>query len=183
MDYIHSFKHLKGRFQIRKFDLEWHHFSAFWMNYFLFFLICIHIFPTGHSFQQCSLADHKLLITCILISTCCFTYKHIIYLLKWYFQQPPCLWASFILTDPQILIRHLDLPASFHERLRTNMAWLSLHNLGSSAREGLLLYHEGTSSCLLLPELLNSPPSLSAFIAQPWNSPSVTSAIHTHHMD
>ena len=122
VDYIHSFKHLKGQFQIRKFDLEWHHLSAFWMNYFLFFLICIHIFPTGHSFQQCSLADHKLLTTCILISTCCFTYKHIIYLLQWYFQQPPCLWASFILTDPQILIRHLDLPASFHERLRPT--WL-----------------------------------------------------------
>lgn len=58
-------------------------------------------------------------------------------------------------------------PPSFHEHLRTNLAWFPLHSLGPSAHKVLLLHHKGSSFCLLLPNLLNAHASLSVFIAQP----------------
>ena len=165
VDYTQSFKYWGGWFRIRKFDLGWQPLSIFMIELLSFFLICIHVFPMGRFFTMFS--SKSSTPDDVYSDLCCFTYKHIIYLLKPYIQQPTCLWASFILTDLWALMRHLDLPPSFHEHLRTNLAWLCLHNLGPSAHKVFLLHHKGSSFCLLLPNLLNSRPSLSVFIAQP----------------
>lgn len=117
----------------------------------IFFLICIHVFLMRHFFTMFSKQIINSLWWCVFWFMLFHLQAHNISTKAIY----PAAYMSLGSLHPHRSLSTDEAlrPPSFHEHLRTNLAWFPLHSLGPSAHKVLLLHQR----LLLLPAASKSP--------------------------